>query len=160
MAVSYNPFELLNLPMLKDLLRRRSYFLVVQRLHWPCVPPGKGFIATPYQQQKPAFAHAKKLASSEGRLIDLQSETEKILALIESPKYLLFSNTYRDMDWQDRVLKHYQKNIVSNLKLDTSIKAIEEVNIELSFQFGELVAMIQTDESVQEFIFYDLIQSD
>lgn len=158
MSVPYNPFELLNLPLLKDLLRQNNHFLVVQRLCWPGVAVGKGFIATPYPQEKPARLHAQKLAANEGRLIVLKSETNKILNLIESPKYLLFLNIYRDPDGEDRVLKYYQTNILSNLKMLSKIQVLEQVSIKLSFNAGKPTAMIQSDETVQEFNLYDLIK--
>ncbi|MBE9462115.1 hypothetical protein ACFP1I_12830 [Dyadobacter subterraneus] len=158
MSVPYNPFELLNLPLIKELLRKNTNFLVVQRLQWPGIPNKKGFIATPYQQQKAAREHEQKLDSNEGRMIDLQFELDKILALIESPKYLLFLNAYRDLDWQDKILKHYQKNILSKLEISTQIQAIEDVSIDLSFKFGKLTASIQFGESIQEFGLLDLIK--
>lgn len=154
MSVPYNPLELLNLPLLKDLLRKNTNFLVVQRLQWPGIAEKKGFIATPYQQQKPAIEHAQTLDLSEGRVIDLQFELNKILELIESPKYLLFLNTCRDRDWQEKVLKHYQKNIFSNLK----IIALYDFNIELSFKFGKLTATIQNEGSTKEINLSDLIK--
>ncbi|GLU57131.1 hypothetical protein Dfri01_65920 [Dyadobacter frigoris] len=158
MSIPYNPFELLNLPLTRDLLRKNTHFLVVQRLQWPGIPDKKGFIATPYQHLKPAQEHAQKLNSNEGRMIDLQFELDKILALIESPKYLLFLNAYRDLDWQDKVLKHYQKNILSKLEISTEIQSIEDVSIDLSFKFGKLTALILFGESIQEFSLLDLIK--
>ena len=158
MSVPYNPFELLNLSFLKDILRKQSYFLVVQRLYWPGIPDKKGFIATPYQNEQLAKAHAKKLDSKEGRLIDLQSEKDKIFELIESPKYLLFLNTCRDADWESKILKHYEKNIELNLKTLILIQPEQKVDIELTFEQGILKAIIQTQESVQEFSLHDLIK--
>ncbi|GLU57426.1 hypothetical protein Dfri01_68870 [Dyadobacter frigoris] len=157
MSVPYNPFELLNLPLIKDLLRKNTHFLVVQRLQWPGIPDKKGFIATPYQQQKPAQEHAQKLDSNEGRMINLQFELDKILALVESPKYLLFLNAYRDLDWHDKVLKHYQKNILSNLKQHHMIQTFEEADFECSFESGRLMVRVQILESIQKFLLYDLI---
>lgn len=158
MSVPYNPLELLNLPLLKDLLRKNTCFLVVQRFHWPGIADKRGFIATPYQQERPAKEHAQKLASTEGRLINLQFESDKILELIESPKYLLFSNTCRDPEWQEKVLKHYQKNILSNLNQNDTTKALKDFGIELSFKFGKLTAIIQSKESIQDFLLFNLIK--
>ncbi len=77
--------------------------------------------------------------------------------MIESPKYLLFLNIYRDPDGKDKILKYYQTNILSNLKIHAKIQTIEKVSIELNFNSGKLTALIQTDETVQEFNLYDLI---
>lgn len=158
MSVPYNPFELLNLPLLKDLIRKRKRFLVVQRLSWPDIAIKKGFIATPHQLEKHARDHAQKLILNECRLIDLQSESHKILELIDSTKYLLFLTSCRDHDWEDKVLKHYQKNILSNLKMKAKIQTLEDVSIELSFKLGKLTATIQNDEFILEFSLYDLIK--
>ncbi|MCF0059094.1 hypothetical protein [Dyadobacter sp. CY356] len=158
MSVPYNPFEPLNLPLFKDLIRNKTCYLVVQRLQWPGIAEKKGFIATPYQQQKPAKEHAQTLSVSEGRLINLQSEMEKILGLIDSTKYLLYLNTFTDPDWEDKVLKYYQKNILSNLNLNETTKALKELGIEYSFRFGKLMVTIQTEESIKEFFLFELIK--
>jgi len=158
MSIPYNPFELFNLPILKDLLRRNKYFLVVQRLNWPGVPAYKGFMVTPYEEKKTAKQHAEKLLPKEGRLIDLHVELEKITGLIDDPKYLVFFYTFRDPDWASRVLKHYQKNIALFFKESTTITIIDRTDIELAFQDGKLKAIIESNGPVTEFDAYDLIK--
>lgn len=158
MSVPYNPFELLNLPTLKELLRKDTRFLVVQRLQWPGLAYNKGFIATPYQLEKPAKEHAQKLGVNEGRMIDLKAEIGRVMELIESPKYLFFLNTCRDDGWEDRLLKHYQKNILSTLNTTAQIQDLGNAGIELSFKFGKLTAIIQTEDIAQEYSLYDLIK--
>lgn len=158
MSVPYNPFELLNLPLLKDFLRRNTPFLVVQRLKWPGVPDKRGFIATPYQQHSSARAHAQKLDSNEGRMVDLDSELDKILALIESSKYILYLNACRDKDWQTKVLSHYQKNIQLNLANYAAIQDMEKMDIEFCFEFGKLMARIQVKHTIKTISLFDLIK--
>ena len=158
MSTSYNPFELLTLPLLKDLLRRHKYFIVVQRFNWPGIMTGKGFMVTPYEEQKSAKAHADKLDIKEGRMIDLQIEMQKITQLIDGPQYFLFLNTFRDAHWASKVLKHYQNNIVLFLNANTTIRIKDGIDIELAFHDGRLKAIIQSKGPLKEFDAYDLIK--
>ncbi|WP_159466593.1 hypothetical protein [Dyadobacter sp. 3J3] len=146
------------MPLLKDPLRKRSYFLVVQRFNWPGVAASKGFMVTPYQQQKPSLTHAQTLDAKQGRMLDLRAEIEKITKLIDDPRYFLFLNTFRDADWKSKVLNHYHRNIEANVKMHAPLDALEEISIELTFDKGELKAIIQMQESIREFNLCDLIK--
>lgn len=47
MTAAYNPFEILNIPMLKRIAQHGSHFIVLQRFDWPGIVPGRGFMGTP-----------------------------------------------------------------------------------------------------------------
>lgn len=158
MSVPYNPFEPLDLFLLKEMQRARKQFLVVQRFGWPGVPDKKGFMVTPYEQQIPAMQHVEMLDPKEGKLIDLLSEADKITALINHPQYLLFINNFRDELWASRILKHYQKNIISYLITHTTIPVKNGISIELTFKFGRLKAIIDSKGPRKEFDAYDLVK--
>jgi hypothetical protein len=157
MSIPYNPFEPLDRLLLKEITTAGKHFLVIQQFNWPGVPDKKGFMVTPYKEEGPARLHFEKLAPKEGSLINLESETETVTALINHPQYLLFLNTFRDEDWASRTLKYYQRNIVTYLSANSTIRLDNKINIELIFKYGRLKAIIQSDGNSSEFDAYDLV---
>jgi hypothetical protein len=155
MSVAYNPFELLDLPALKDMQRKGKYFLVIQRFHWPGLPAKKGFIVSPYQEEKVGRQHAETLDNKEGRLIDLSVEYNIVLSLINHPQYLLFLSSFREPDWQVRLLRYYQKNIESFFADKTQTNFNQNTDIEFCIRYGKLRAMIRTESREDE---YDVIE--
>ncbi|MCE7065788.1 hypothetical protein [Dyadobacter sp. CY326] len=142
MTASYNPFLVLDKPYLKALLSSGKYFIVLQRFNWPGLQEGQAFIATPYQDQKAAQKHAKKLTAQEGRMLDVRTEHDKFSKLFNDPRYVVFVSKFKEGDWQSRVIKHYQKNIHSFLTANTGIALDEKINIELTFEDGHLMAHV------------------
>jgi len=155
MSVAYNPFELLDLPALKDMQRKGKCFLVIQRFQWPGLPAKKGFIVSPYQEEKMGRQHAETLDNKEGRLIDLSVEYNIVLSLINHPQYLLFLSSFREPDWQLRLLRYYQKNIESFFADKTETKFNQNTDMEFGIRYGKLRAMIRTESREDE---YDVIE--
>ena len=156
MDVPYNPFEPVDLPLLLEMQREQKYFLVIQRFSWPGVAPGKGFMVTPYEQEEPAKQHAAELAPKEGRFVDLQKESEKVMSLVNDPDYSLFVNNFSDDRWADRMLKHYRKNILSFVSANTDFLR-KGVDIKLTFKYGRLKAIINSTGLKKEFDAYDVL---
>jgi hypothetical protein len=159
MSVPYNPFELFDLPTLKDMLRKGRNFLVIQRFSWPGIPAGKGFMVSAYQDEKTARQHAEKLDGKEGRLVNVPVEYDTVTLLINHPQYLLFISAFREPDWQARLLGHYQKNIEMFMLASMEDLVSKETGIELHFQYGTLKAVIRTRNRETEVDVIDLIFS-
>ena len=157
MSVPYNPFELLTLMLLKNYQRSKQHLLVIQRFNWPGVPAGRGFMITPYMSENMARQHSAALDSKEGRLVNLYLEMDTVIGLLNSSKYLLFVNSFREMRWSARVLSHYQKNILSDLTDNGFTGARDKIEIELTQELGKLKAVIRFDESKQTFDTYEMI---
>jgi hypothetical protein len=96
MIAAYNPFEILNQPMIKTIVRQGNQFLVLQRFSWPGLQEGTAFIGTPYVNEIKAREHEKALVAHEGKLLNLTSDLEKLTQLINNPKYYLFLSRFRD----------------------------------------------------------------
>jgi hypothetical protein len=155
MSVPYNPFELFDLPTLKDMLRKGRNFLVIQRFSWPGIPAGKGFMVSAYQDEKTAWQHAKKLDGKEGRLVNLPAEYDTVTLLINHPQYLLFISAFREPDWQARLLGHYQKSIESFLIDKTGGEFNQKTDIEFSVKYGTLKVITRTKDREDE---YDTVE--
>ena len=159
MSAAYNPFELLTLPLLKNFQRSKQHLLVIQRFNWPGVPAGRGFMITPYMNENTAKQHAALLGSKEGRLVNLYLEMDTVIGLLNSTKYLLFINSFREMRWSSRVLSYYQKNIQSYLTANGFTTPPDQTEIEFSFETGRLKAVVRCGDHKQNFDAYDLISS-
>ncbi|TDE18086.1 hypothetical protein [Dyadobacter psychrotolerans] len=157
MSVPYNPFELLTLPLLKNFQRSKQHLLIIQRFSWPGVPAGSGFMITPYMSENLARQHADTLEIKEGRLVNLYLEMDKVIILLNSSKYLLFVNSFREMRWSARVLSHYQKNVMAYLTANGFPGPQDQIEIELTLQWGKLEAIIRYGESKQTFYIYEMI---
>lgn len=142
MTASYNPFLVLDMPTLKDVMYSGKYFIVLQRFNWPGLPQGQAFIATPYNDPRAAQKHAAKLTAQEGRMLDVRTERDKFARLFNDPRYVVFVSKFKEGDWQGKVIKHYQKNIHSFLTAKTGIAPDEKTSIELTFDEGHLMAHI------------------
>jgi hypothetical protein len=142
MTASYNPFLILDMPTLKEMVYSGKYFIVMQRFSWPGLQDGQAFIATPYQDQKAAQKHAGKLTIQEGRMLDARTEQGKFTRLFNDPRYVVFVSKFKEGDWQSRVVKHYQKNISSFLAAKIGTIPDEKTSIELTLEDGHLMAHI------------------
>jgi len=159
MSIPYNPFELLTLTLLKNFQRNKQHLLIIQRFNWPGIPVGRGFMVTPYISEKPARLHQATLDTKEGRLVNLYLEMDTVIALLNSSKYLLFVNTFREMRWNTRVLTHYQKNISSFLLAKSLVGTGDQPDIELMLEYGKLKAAVHSHsgDTKQIFDVYELI---
>lgn len=158
MTAAYNPFEILNLPMVRRLVQHGNHYIVLQRFNWPGIKEGAGFLATPYQDEASAKKHQLQLAEKEGKTLNLSADITKITDLVSSPKYYLFLNTFREEKWSEKILKHYQRNIISFLRSRMSIHSNDSIDIHLHLTFGRLKATVTANGPEHEFDAFDMIK--
>lgn len=158
MTASYNPFEILNLPILRGLIQRGNRVIVLQRFRWPGIAEHRGFIGTPYRDEPAAKKHIAQLSDKEGKLLDLNADLEKIIKLMGDPKYHLFLSAFRDPKWQAGILKHYQQNIVSFLRAEMSMEGEDPLNIDLTLEYGRLKVSVILNEDERVFDAFEMIK--
>lgn len=158
MIAAYNPFEILNLPIIRRLISHGNHFIVLQRFNWPGIAEGHGFMATPYPNELLAKKHADQLAEKEGKTLNLSSDIEKIGSLIDNPKYNLFLCTFRDEKWDQKMLKLYQRNIISFLKTKMPISSNSSIDIHMYLKYGRLKATVTANGPEYEFDVYQMIK--
>ncbi|KAA0992107.1 hypothetical protein [Dyadobacter aurulentus] len=158
MTAAYNPFEILNLPMIRRLTQHGNHFIVLQRFNWPGIREGNGFIATPYKDEKSGKAHAARLAEKEGKLLTISSDLEKITTLINDPRYSLFLCTFREKSWSKKIIKLYQRNMIAYIKSCMPVTSNDEIIIHLDLKFGRLKATVPANAPEHEFDVYEMIK--
>lgn len=154
----YNPFEPLSEEVLKRIISQGNKYFVIQRFPWPGLSPSNSFVVTPYADKDDAFRHAADLQEKEGKLLIVPEEILKITSLITSDAYFIFVNTFRDQSWAPRVIKAYNKNIVSYIRARTNFKPKDPIDIELKFENGRLVAVISSGDIQYLTSAYELIK--
>ena len=115
-------------------------------------------MGTPYTDQAKAAQHVSHLSEKEGNVLNLSADATKITDLINDPKYYLFLNTFRDPNWDNRILKHYQRNIISYLKARMPIRQSDAIDIHLSLQYGRLKAVVTANGPEHTFDAYEMIK--
>ncbi|MCF0072470.1 hypothetical protein LZD49_18455 [Dyadobacter sp. CY261] len=158
MQASYNPFEILNLPTLKTISRLGNRYLVLQRFHWPGIKEGRGFIGTPYMNEAEAKAHQASLSEKEGKTLNLILDEKKLTDLVTDPQYFLFLSSFRDQQWNARIVMRYQHSITSFLNTQMNIRALDEVTIYFRLEFGRLKATVTAFGDEHEFDAHDMIK--
>jgi hypothetical protein len=157
-AATYNPFEILNLPLLRTLIREGNQHIVLQRFNWPGIRERFGFIGTPYVDESKAKKHQAQLSPREGKILNLNLDIEKLNNLVGNPQYYLFLNTFRDQQWNARILIRYQHKITTFLKSQMSVESKDSIDIHLRLEFGRLVATITGNGREAEFEVYEMIK--
>ncbi len=158
MLAAYNPFEILNLPMIRRITQHGNHFIVLQRFNWPGIKEGFGFMATPYKDEKSGKAHAAQLSGKEGKLLNLSADIEKITALINDPKYSLFLCTFREESWNKKMIKLYQRNMISYIKSHMPTASNDAIVIQMDLKFGRLKATVTANGPEHEFDLYEMIK--
>ena len=158
MTAAYNPFEILNLPMIRRLTQHGNHFIVLQRFNWPGIKEGNGFMATPYKDEKSGKAHAAQLSGKEGKLLNISRDIEKVTTLINDPRYSLFLCTFREESWSRKIIKLYQRNIMDYIKGCMPVTANDEIIIHLNLKFGRLNATVTANGPEHEFDVYEMIK--
>jgi hypothetical protein len=156
--LNYNPFEPLSEDVLKRIISLGNKYFVVQRFQWPGLSPSNTFVATPYADKDDAVRHTSDLQEKEGKLLIVPEEILKITSLINSDAYFIFVNTFRDQSWATRIIKAYNKNIVSYIRARTNFKAKDPIDIELKFENGRLLAVISSGDTQHLTSAYELIK--
>lgn len=158
MTAAYNPFEILNLPLLRGIIQHGNRVIVLQRFNWPGIAEGHAFMGTPYVDEAKAKKHAAHLSEKEGKLLSMSADAEKITTLIDDPKYYLFLNTFRDPNWDAKILKHYQIKMISFLRSRMPVPQKDPIDIHLVLEYGRLKAMVNVNGTERTFDAFEMIK--
>jgi len=142
MTAAYNPFEILNLPLLRGIIQHGNRVIVLQRFNWPGITEGHGFMGTPSTDEAKAKQDVAQSSEKEGKFLNLSADAEKITNLINDPKFYLFLNTFRDTNRDAKILKHYQRNIISFLHSRMTIRQKDPIDIHLVLEYGRLKQLL------------------
>jgi hypothetical protein len=131
----------------------RKADFVLQRFEWPDVKEKAGFLLTPYDDKQAADQHAHQLGAKEGRALQLPQDADKIESLLATGSgYRIFLNRIKEENWDKRMLKLYEKNIVNYLRTKTRFQRKNPIDILFSLEYGRVVAII-TDGQTQKKVF-------
>ncbi len=87
---------------------------VLQRFEWPDVREKTSFLLSPYDDKETAGQHAHQPAPKEERALQLPQDADKIENMLETGSgYRIFLNRIKEENWDKRMLKLYEKNIVN-----------------------------------------------
>lgn len=155
----YIPFEQVTVKLFHDLVARGYRHYVLQRLEWPGVAAGKGFILSPYADEPTALAHAQQLQEKEGKALHLPDDAAKIADLLQPGSgYRIFLNKFSDEHWNTRMLKHYQHNIIYYLRTHTRFKRTDPIDIFFTLESGRVWAIISSGDTRKKVPAMDVIR--
>lgn len=155
----YIPFEQLTLAILRQELKDRKRYFVIQRFQWFSVAPGKGFMVTSYVEEDRAKEHAAMLEANEGKLLDAYTSIDKIKNLLaKGSGYRLFLNRIKDQNWNDRMLRFYEGSIISFLKWRTTFRRRDHIDILFTMKHGRVMAEITNGKKSMEVQAFELIK--
>lgn len=88
-----------------------------------------------------------RLGVKEGRALQLPQDADKIERLLTTTSgYRIFHNPIKEENWDKRMLKLYEKNIVHYLRTKTKFQRKNPIDI-LSLAYGRVVAIISDGSS-------------
>lgn len=152
------PFEQVNIQLFQDLVERGYKDYVLQRIQWPSIDNGKGFLISAYTDERIAQEHAFHLDDKEGKAVHIPNDIHKIEKLLEvNSGYRIFLNKIKDTNWEKRMLKFYKTNIVNYLRFKTRFTSKDPVDILFTLDYGRVKALIESAGVRKEVIAYDLI---
>lgn len=155
----YIPFEQITLKLYQDLFARGYNDFVLQKFEWPGVNHGKGFLLSAYENKDHALVHALKLDIKEGKVLHILDDFEKIEKLLKvNSGYRIFLNKIKNIDWEKRMLKHYNLNIINYLRSNTKFKRTDKIDILFTLEYGRVKAVIESNGTRKEVNAYDLIK--
>jgi len=156
----YLPFKQLTSKSFHDLIERGYKDFVLQKLEWPGINQGKGFLLSAYESREFAKVHASELTIKEGKALHIPEDFKSIENLLEvNSGYRIFLNKISDLDWEKRMLKYYKVNIVNFLRFNTRFKRKDPVDILFTLEHGRVKAVIESAELRKEVKAYDLIKN-
>ncbi|WP_439559025.1 hypothetical protein [Dyadobacter sp.] len=158
MVASYNPYEILNLPLIRKQLQRGNCYLVLQRFNWPGIKQGQAFIGTIYDQHAKAKLHLSQLTVNEGKILHMETDLEKLIELINSPRYYLFLSEFSDKNWSENIRKHYHRSITVFLKVNLPDWSGSIADVQLYPKFGKLKAVVTYLDTEYEFDAYQMMR--
>lgn len=143
----YIPFLSYTMNSLIETLKTKVPFMVIQRFTWPGIEMGKGFMVSMYDDQEDAFFHGSQLGVKEGKLLILPDDFVKIEPLLQPGSgYRLFVNKLKEDNWNKRMLKIYEKNIINYLRAKTPFTRHDKIDINFGIEFGRVMATITNGE--------------
>lgn len=143
----YNPFVPLTQEVLPSLEFNGMLFLIIQRFSWPGLKRSTTFLVTPYDELELAKEHEDKLQVNEGKLLDLKSDYNKVLDLLNGEVgFKFFLDKFKETNWNKRMIKEYQRNITNYLASRTSFTRKDAIDINFALKFGHLIAEIRTND--------------
>lgn len=156
----YNPFELLTMERVQQLLLLGEPVLVVQRFQWAGLVAGSGFMATRYRYERDAAVHLDQLLPNEGKLVNLLQPGSFLNLLAPGSGYQVFVNSLRDKDWAKKMRQVYAEDVRKYIRSQTQLKVDRGTGISLDFtiRFGRVLATIHTGTQLLEVPFYDIIK--
>jgi hypothetical protein len=156
----YNPFDLLTMERVQQLMLMGEPVLVVQRFQWAGLVAGTGFMATRYRYERDAAEHLDRLLPNEGKLVDLLQPGNFLKLLAPGSGYLVFINSLRDKDWAKKMRQVYAEDVRKYIRSQTQLKVDRGAGIHIDFniRFGRVLAAINTGTQLLEVPFYDIIK--
>ena len=115
-------------------------------------------MASAYKDLKEAEEHASKIDSKDGKLLNLDTESNKIINATNSSQYYFFYNRLVEENWDSKVLAVYKSNIIKNIKSRVTLSSSEKLDIELYFVDGRLMARVLVRDKSLDIPAYDLIK--
>lgn len=154
----YNPFEPLTRHTWQDFLEKGYRDFVLQRLEWPDISKGKGFLLSPYSTLEKAHLHAAELGAKEGKALQIPVDINKIQQLLAvNSGYRVFVNRFYEENWDKRMLRVYQGRIINYLRSNTNFKRKDPIDILFTLEHGRVWALISDGKTTKKFKAIDLI---
>lgn len=146
----YNPFVPFTEDILRSLKQDGMHFIVLQRFEWPRLNRATTFLVTPYAHIELAKEHEHNLKEKEGKLLDISKDVDKVFALLKKETgYHLFLDRFKETNWNKRMLKVYERNIVNYLRSRSTFTRHDSIDINFTLKFGRLIAEVRaTDKSL------------
>lgn len=144
----YNPFVLVDAFLLAELRTSGYCNFVLQRLSWPGLASGQGFLLSPYREEAAAQQHAQTLKANEGKALKFPQDEERIANLLGADTvYRIFLNQIKEADWQKKMLKAYKNNITYYLGHKTAFKRKNSITIVFTLEHGCICAVISDGDT-------------
>jgi hypothetical protein len=158
---TYIPFERLSAAFLERSLAEGRVYWVLQRFPWPGIAAGRAFIATTYDNEAQAQEHEKALEPGEGKLLRIRADEQKIRNLQqEDSGYVLFSNTFADEDWDDKMSASFGRKIENYIRYVSPVRARGRMQVSINFTLlhGRLMAVISGNGKTDNVPVYEMIK--
>ncbi|CDS93692.1 conserved hypothetical protein [Sphingobacterium sp. PM2-P1-29] len=155
----YNPFVPFTEEILNALLQDGKHFLVLQRFEWPRLNRATTFLVTPYAQIELAREHEQNLKEKEGKLLDISKDEGKVIALLKKETgYYLFLDRFKETNWNKRMLKVYERNIVNYLRSRSTFTRHDSIDINFTLKYGRLIAEVRAKDKSLDVAAFELIK--
>ena len=155
----YNPFEPVTKSLFKDLIEQEFSVFVLQRFEWPGLKEKTGFLLSPYDDELKAKFHASQLNPKEGKTLQIPEDAESIDRLLSTGSgYRIFLNQIKEENWDKRMLKMYDKNIVNYLRTKSKFQRKSPIDILFSLENGRVVATISDGATSQKVLAIELLR--